>query len=83
MTDEIIDDKSAIIEYDGYNRNRSYLKDKYPTCKKCHSYMYLDDVDYSFQGCQDEYWFCPKCESCMTVKVRYGKVLYLTFGGGK
>lgn len=79
----MIGDKSTIIELDGYNRQHSYLKNKYPTCKKCNSYMYLDDVDYSFQGCQDEFWFCPKCSSLMTVKVRYNKVIGLTFGGGE
>ena len=45
----MIDGKNTILDKDGYNRNRSYLKNKYPTCKQCNCYMYLDDVDYSLK----------------------------------
>ena len=75
MNKEIAD----ILDMDGFNRTNSYLKNKYPTCKKCDSYMYLDDIDKDFDGKQDEYWFCPKCSFSMTVKVRFNKVYGITY----
>lgn len=65
---------SDILDMDGINRNKSYLKNKYPLCKKCDSYMYLDDIDKDFDGKQDEYWYCTKCQFSMKVKVRFNKV---------
>lgn len=29
-------------------------------CKKCKSEIEVDDVDFNFQGCQDEYLICKK-----------------------
>ena len=52
---------------------RSYLNE-IPKCKNCNKEMYVDDLDYSFEGCQDEYWLCPNCNDSVFVKVRYGKV---------
>lgn len=75
MDKEITD----ILDMDGINRNRSYLKNKYPTCKKCDSYMFLDDIDKDFDGKQDELWFCPQCNFSMTVKVRFNKVYGITY----
>lgn len=50
-----------------------YAKDlKCPVCGKT---MELDDRDYRFSGCQDEYWKCPDDCSSAFVKVRYCKVI--------
>lgn len=44
-------------------------------CPICNQEMFIDDIDYRFKGCQDEYWICENChESSAFVKVRYGKV---------
>lgn len=66
------------------NGKISYLnKEQIPVCPVCNMPMYLDDVDYDFQGKQDEYWCCDnlnqindkdKCYYGAFVKVRYGKV---------
>lgn len=53
----------------------SYHKTYYGNqCKKCGHYVDLDDVDYQFQGCQDEYLYCPKCNEWIFVKVRFNKI---------
>lgn len=57
--------KSSLVE--------SYL-DEIPKCKTCDKEMYVDDLDYNFKGCQDEYWLCSNCYESLYVKVRYGKV---------
>ena len=67
-------EQEDIITMDGCDRYRSYLKYIFPTCKKCDEYMYIDDIDWSFTGCQNEFWFCPKCNFSMEVIVRYNKV---------
>jgi len=44
-------------------------------CPICGKEMEIDDIDYRFDGCQDEYWKCETCgEASAFVKVRYGKV---------
>lgn len=67
---------------------KSYLKEK-PKCLKCNCDMILDDVDYNFEGNQDEYWICPKglenpekCQNSVFVKIRYGKVAKFEFSKG-
>ncbi|NLE06507.1 MAG: DNA (cytosine-5-)-methyltransferase [Crenarchaeota archaeon] len=35
--------------------------------------MFLDDKDYNFKGCYDNYWLCKKCGASAFEKVRYGK----------
>jgi len=42
-------------------------------CKECGSDMYLDDKDYMFKGCYDEYWSCESCQTSCILKIRYGK----------
>lgn len=54
----------------------SYYKNFYGkgvVCPICWNEMVLDDVDYNFEGNQNEYWICNKCDSSGYVKVRYGK----------
>lgn len=43
-------------------------------CKYCGTLMNLDDVDYSFEGNEDRYYVCPKCNALLLVKVRYKKI---------
>lgn len=61
---------------------QTYLKEK-PICNKCKKPMILDDVDYSFDGCQDEYWLCEKCYDSVFVKVRYRKACKITYTSGE
>lgn len=53
--------------------NDTYMQKK-PVCPKCKQEMELDDIDYNFKGCQDEYFACFKCYTGCNVKVRYNKV---------
>lgn len=46
----------------------------YKICKKCGNPVYVDDIDYMFDGCQNEYLICNKCKDFIFVKVRYGKI---------
>ncbi len=43
-----------------------------PICKKP---IELDDIDYRFDGCQDEYWGCPDCSTSAFIRVRYSKIV--------
>ncbi len=43
-----------------------------PICKKP---MEIDDIDYNFDGCQDEYWGCSECSTSAFVKVRYSRIV--------
>ena len=56
--------KSSLVE--------SYL-DEIPKCKNCGKEMYVDDLDYSFKGNQDEYWLCFDCKDSLFVKGKYVK----------
>lgn len=42
-------------------------------CKKCNCEMLLDDVDFNFEGNQDNYWLCEKCEIGCIEKIRFGR----------
>ena len=46
-------------------------------CPICHKEMFLDDVDYAFDGNQDNYWVCENCDNhCSLIeRVRYGNRL--------
>lgn len=48
---------------------RNYLK----TCPKCNNILEVDDIDYDFDGKQDELLICNKCKKYIMVKVRFGK----------
>ena len=42
-------------------------------CPVCKNEMVLDDTDYNFKGCYDNYFICEnKCCSCVD-KYRFGK----------
>lgn len=46
-------------------------------CKYCkEAMMEISDIDYNFIGNQDEYLYCPKCNSYLFVKIRYGKQIF-------
>lgn len=51
---------------------KTYFKD---VCKKCGKTMEIDDVDFRFRGCQDEYYYCPNCDTHLHVKIRYGSMV--------
>ena len=52
------------------NKNR-YTQDI--ACKYCGKLMTLDDIDYNFEGNQNNYWTCFDCKSSCFEKIRYGK----------
>lgn len=42
-------------------------------CRYCGNDMELDDCDYNFKGCEDDYFICDCGGSCR-VKIRYNRV---------
>lgn len=56
-------------------------KDK-PKCPQCGSEMKLDDIDYNFKGCQNNYWTCENCETSAFERIRYGKAVSIEFDMG-
>lgn len=42
-------------------------------CPKCGARLRLDDVDFHFKGCCDNYWVCDDCPTSCIEKIRYGK----------
>lgn len=44
-------------------------------CPCCNKEMYLDDVAYTFDGNQNEYYICENCDYSAFVRVRHGKVI--------
>lgn len=64
------------------NQLMEMAKRKHHQCVFCKSEMKLDDIDYNFEGCQDEDWYCPKCHAALFVKVRYNKVVAKRFMKG-
>ena len=49
---------------------KQYLK----KCRQCGNLLIIDDIDYQFDGCQDELLICGNCNLTYFVKVRYGKI---------
>ena len=43
-------------------------------CPICNEKLEIDDIDYNFEGCQDEMLICPHCNITFEFRVRYGKV---------
>lgn len=35
--------------------------------------MYLDDRDYNFKGCYDNYWNCDKCITSCIEQIRFNQ----------
>lgn len=44
-------------------------------CKYCGTPMDVVDVDYQFKGCEDRWYYCPKCNGSLIVCVRYNKIV--------
>lgn len=62
--------------------HNKYSKIKIPHCPICGKEMYLDDIDYNFDGNQDNYFVCNyDCPTSAFQKVRYGKVVYERLDG--
>ena len=50
------------------------LKDKQKkNCKECGEKMYLDDIDYRFKGCFDNYFICENCQTSCIEEVRFNQ----------
>jgi hypothetical protein len=60
----------------GKMKHNKYSKLKIPKCPICKEEMYLDDIDYNFDGNQDNYFICKNDGTSCYQKVRYGKVIY-------
>lgn len=48
-------------------------------CPICDKSMELEDIDYNFDGNQDEYYACFDCSISAFVKVRYSRVIKTEF----
>lgn len=46
-----------------------------PKCINCNREMILDDIDFNFEGNQDNYYICSKCNSEIIQNVRFGKII--------
>lgn len=57
--------------------DRSYLPKEKRICRSCKCQLECDDIDYNFEGNQDEYWFCPQCGRYLFAKIRFGKVSFI------
>lgn len=44
-------------------------------CPFCGKLMELDDIDYNFDGNQNEYYACFDCYTSALVKVRYSRIV--------
>lgn len=56
-------------------RNKRAYAKKTTKCPICGNLMELDDIDYNFDGNQDEVYCCFDCNTTAFVKVRYSKVV--------
>ena len=61
-------------------RDKGYFQKK-AFCKKCNRPMELEDIDYNFEGNQDEIYSC-ECGLACFVKVRYGKIVNIKWQRG-
>lgn len=52
-------------------------------CKYCGNEMFLDDKDFNFEGCYNDYWLCEKCGAGAVEKVRYGKIVSVLWQKGE
>ena len=58
---------------EAYENRFAYTKDK-PVCPICGKQLVIDDIDFRFQGNQDNYWSCKTCDFIGTIQeIRYGK----------
>ena len=42
-------------------------------CRECGSKMYLDDKDFNFKGCYDNYSCCEQCQTSCIEEVRFSQ----------
>ncbi len=50
------------------------LKDRQKkTCNECGEKMYLDDIDYRFKGCYDNYFICENCLTSCIEEIRFNQ----------
>lgn len=42
-------------------------------CPICNERFLVDDIDYNFKGCEDDYLYCEKCNINAFIKIRYGR----------
>lgn len=45
-------------------------------CPICKDKIINDDIDFQFEGCQDEYSYCLRCDIFIYTKVRYFRYTY-------
>ena len=57
-------------------KHNKFSKLEIPKCPICEEEMELDDVDYNFEGNQDNYFICKNDNTSSFQKVRYGKVIF-------
>lgn len=54
-----------------------YNQKECPICNSTNFYCY--DVDYNFEGNQDEYWECEDCRLSVFVKVRFHRIVNVDY----
>lgn len=42
-------------------------------CRYCESEMRLDDCDFHFKGCKNNYWVCDNCNANYYQEIRFNK----------
>lgn len=42
-------------------------------CKECGKDMILDDIDFRFKGCYDNYFICEHCQTSCTEEIRFNQ----------
>lgn len=53
--------------------NIEIIRKNTTTCEECGNDMYVDDVDYRFDGCYDVYYACTCCNTSCITQVRFGQ----------
>lgn len=51
-------------------------KQYFKYCPKCGKFLKIDDIDYNFEGNQDESLFCLECGIFVYSKIRYKRICY-------
>jgi hypothetical protein len=56
--------------------HNKYSKLKIPKCPECGEEMKLDDIDYNYDGNQDNYFICKNDNTSYFQQVRHDKIIF-------
>ena len=57
-------------------KHNEYSKLKIPKCPVCGKEMYLEDIDYNYDGNQENYFGCNNDNVSCFQQVRHGKIIF-------